>query len=189
MSKSKTAARLFLDFLKFGLFTFGGGWGIIAQMDRQYVQQEKSISGEELTDITSVGRSLPGTMIGNIAMLFGYHKAGLLGGFACVLGLIIPPFVVLTVVAFAYTAIRDNAIIAAAMTGIRAAVVPIILCSAFSMVKTSFKFPPCILVAVLTFALYLFLNVGCIWLIVIGVFCGLAITEFYERRGRRNGSD
>ena len=52
--------------MKFGLFTFGGGWSIIAQMQKLYVEQEHTITSEELLDLTSVGRSLPGTMIGNV---------------------------------------------------------------------------------------------------------------------------
>ena len=49
-------------------------------MQRLYVEKRKTITGEELLDITSVGRSLPGTMIGNVAMLYGNHAAGLAGG-------------------------------------------------------------------------------------------------------------
>ena len=73
---------IFLTFLKFGCFTFGGGWSIIAQMQKLYVEQEHTITSEELLDLTSVGRSLPGTMIGNVAMLYGYRVAGIAGGMA-----------------------------------------------------------------------------------------------------------
>ncbi|MBR0256951.1 MAG: chromate transporter, partial [Synergistaceae bacterium] len=53
-------AKLYFDFLKFGAFIFGGGWSIVAQMQELYVKREKSITEEELLDITSIGRSLPG---------------------------------------------------------------------------------------------------------------------------------
>ena len=68
-------AKLYLQFLKFGAFTFGGGWSIVAQMKILYVDYEHSLTDEELLDITSIGRSLPGTMIGNIAMLYGHRIA------------------------------------------------------------------------------------------------------------------
>ena len=71
MKRARQILGLFLQFMKFGLFTFGGGWSIIAQMQKLYVEQEKTITSEELLDLTSVGRSLPGTMIGNVAMLYG----------------------------------------------------------------------------------------------------------------------
>ena len=68
--------------MRFGLFTYGGGWSIVAQMDQLYVQKKKIITSEELLDLVSVAKSVPGTMIANVAMLFGYRAAGLAGGSA-----------------------------------------------------------------------------------------------------------
>ena len=67
---------IFLTFLKFGCFTFGGGWSIVAQIQKEYVEKQRWITDEELLDFTSVGRSTPGLMIGNASVLFGYHAAG-----------------------------------------------------------------------------------------------------------------
>ena len=183
MKKISDVLRLFLEFLKLGCFTFGGGWSIVAQMQRIYVEEKKSITEEELLDLTSVARSLPGTMIGNVAMLFGYRSLGIPGGIACVLGIILPPLLMLSVIALFYTAFRDNTWIAAAMSGVRAAVVPIILSAAVGMVKGAFKYSPCILVMLLTLGLYLFLHMNCVYLVLIGAVSGILITEIYERRG------
>ena len=174
---------LFTDFLQFGCFTFGGGWSIIAQMKRKYIDGAGEITTEELLDLTSVARSIPGTMIGNVAMLFGYRQAGVLGGIACVTGMVTPPLLVLSVIAWFYTAFQHNFWIQAAMGGVRAAIVPIILTAAAGLVKGGFKYPPCVLVAVLCFALYIFLNVSCVWLVVIGLFSGLIICGIYEKTG------
>ena len=185
MKKAAEVLKLFLVFLKFGCFTFGGGWSIVAQMQRIYVEKEKIITEEELLDLTSVARSLPGTMVGNVAMLFGYRSYGVIGGIACVFGMCIPPLLILSVIALFYSAFRDNQWIAAAMTGIRAAVVPIILSAAVGMVKGAFKYPPCIIVMLLTLSLYLFLDLNCVYLVLIGAVSGIAISEFYERRAVR----
>lgn len=183
MDRLSEVLRLFLEFLKLGFFTFGGGWGIVAQMQRIYVEEKKSITEEELLDLTSVARSLPGTMIGNVAMLFGYRSLGVLGGIACVLGIILPPLFMLSVIALFYTAFRNNTWIEAAMSGVRAAVVPIIISAAVGMVKGAFKYSPCILVMLITLGLYLFLHMNCIYLVLIGIVCGIVISEVYERRG------
>ena len=84
MMKQQTARALsiFKTFLKFGCFTFGGGWSIVAQMQKEYVEKEHWITDEELLDFTSVGRSTPGLMIGNVSILFGYHAAGIPGALA-----------------------------------------------------------------------------------------------------------
>lgn len=183
MRRSAVILRLFLDFLKLGCFTFGGGLSIVAQMQQLYVEQRHTITDEELLDLTSVARSLPGTMITNTAMFFGYRVAGVPGGFACVIGMILPPLTILSIITVFYSAFRDNPWVSAAMTGVRAAVVPIILSAAVGMVKSAFKFPPCILVMLLTLVLYLGWNVSCVYLILIGGICGILISEYYERKG------
>ena len=183
MKDTKLALRLFGDFLKFGCFTFGGGWSIVAQMQKRYVEEQNCMTQEELLDLTSVGRSLPGTMIGNVAMLFGYRMGGVLGGIACVVGMTLPPMLMLTVITLFYTAFRENMWVAAAMNGVRSAVVPIILSAALGMVKSAFKYPPCILVMLMLLGLYLVCDVSCVYLVVIGAICGIVISEIYERKG------
>ena len=90
MKTWKKALKLFGQFFQFGCFTFGGGWSIVAQMQKLYVEKEKTITSQELLDITSVGRSLPGTMIGNVAMLYGYRVGGVFCGIVCVVAMILP---------------------------------------------------------------------------------------------------
>ena len=185
MVKKKTLSipRLFWDFFKFGLFTFGGGWSIIAQMQELYVEKEKTITDEDLLDLTSVGRSLPGTMIGNIAMLYGYRMAGYVGGAVCLFGMILPPFLILIAIAGFYQVVKTNIWVMAAMMGVRCAVVPIIAVAAWKMVNGAFKYPPCYAVTVLVAVLYLFLNVNCVYLVIIGGIAGWLISSFYEKKG------
>ena len=77
---------IFLTFLKFGCFTFGGGWSIVSQIQKEYVEDKHWITDEELLDFTSVGRSVPGLMISNASVLFGYHAAGFGGALAALAG-------------------------------------------------------------------------------------------------------
>ena len=125
--KIRTALSLYLYFFKIGWFTFGGGWSIVAQMQTDFVEKEHRIEAQELLDIVSVGRSLPGTMIGNAAYLFGYHQGGVLCGVMSVLGIITPPLIILSILTFFYHSVRDNPWVARALTGVRAVVAPVIL--------------------------------------------------------------
>ena len=120
--KKRNPLQLFLEFAKFGCFTFGGGWSIIAQMQKLYVEKRKEITSQELLDLASVAKSLPGTMIGNVAMLYGYRVGGLAGGFAAVFGMILPPFAVILVISYFYAAFRANLWVNAALEGMHAAV-------------------------------------------------------------------
>lgn len=188
MKQSYRILRLFLQFMKFGCFTFGGGWSIVAQMQKLYVEQEKTITNEDLLDLTSVGRSLPGTMIGNVALLYGYRVAGFWGGIACLFGMVIPPLLVLIVVTCFYTAIQNNHWVIAVMTGVRASIVPIIACAALKLLKGALKYRPCIFVVVVAALMYLLFDISSIWIAVMGIICGILICEHNERKDQRNDS-
>lgn len=79
--------------------------------------------------------------------------------------MILPPMAVLAVITQFYTAFQSNLWVAAAMRGIRAAVVPIMISAVIGMVGSAFRFPPCYAVMLLVIALYLFLNVNCVYLV------------------------
>ena len=181
LKKLKICLELYLQFLQFGSFTFGGGWSIVAQMKDLYVDIKKTLTDEELLDLTSIGRSLPGTMIGNIAMFYGHRTAGLMGGIACVFGMITVPMIVLMAITGFYTAFQNNLWVASAMRGVRTAVAPVIISALMRMVKSAFKVPPCFIVAAGMFVLYFFMRVSCVWLVVFGAVTGLLICEYYER--------
>ena len=183
MDRLKRCWPLLRQFLIYGCFTFGGGWSIVAQMKKTYVDEQQILTDQDLLDMTSLGRSLPGTMIANTAMLFGYRQAGFLGGLCCVFGMITAPFLVLSVVTLCYTAFRGNPWVAAAMVGVRSAVVPIMLSALLGLYKSAYRYPPCVAVSLLCFCLYLFFNFSCVWLVLIGAVLGLFMCEYYERKG------
>ena len=176
------APGLFWQFFKFGCYTFGGGWSIVAQMQKEYVQKRGWLTEEELLDITSVGRSLPGLMIGNVSYLFGYHVAGFPGAIACVTGMCIPPLLILTVVTWFYTQVRDNPYVSRAMVGVRAAVVPIIGSAALGLRKAALADRSGYVILLLGFALYLFLGVNCIIIVLLGALLGFLLCTWRERR-------
>ena len=71
----RRAWLLFFFFFRIGFFTFGGGWSIIAQMTREFVEKRQWLTNEELMDMVSVSQSLPGIMIINCSVQFGYALA------------------------------------------------------------------------------------------------------------------
>lgn len=184
-SRSKLALTLFLYFFKIGWYTFGGGWSIVAQIQKDYVEKRGWITDEELLDITSVGRSIPGLMIGNVTYLFGYHIAGFPGALASLLGLCIPPITILSLVTYAYTQISGNLYVARAMAGVRAAVVPIIGSGALKLRKAALAERVSYLFCVFAFVLYLFLNFSCIWIMVLCGLCGWTFMTCRRKAGEK----
>lgn len=177
------------EFFRFGCFTFGGGWSIIAQMQQLYVEKKKTLTSQELLDLTSVAKSLPGVMISNVAMLYGYRVGGLPGGLICVFGMCFPPMLVLIVISFFYQAFRTNYWVMAAMEGMQAAVVPIILGAAVGLAKGSVQYPPCYAIVAICLGLYLFTSVNPIVLVLIGVVSGLIVGTVYAgKEAKKHGA-
>lgn len=110
MSKEriKNGLMLFAFFFKIGCFTFGGGWSILAQMEQEFVDKRKLITKEELLDMVAVGKSVPGIMITNISMLFGYYVGGWFGGVCAVLGMTCPAVLILSFVTAFYKVLKSN---------------------------------------------------------------------------------
>lgn len=184
--KLKRALGLYAYFFKIGWFTFGGGWSIIAQMQTDFVEKKKIIDDQELLDITSVAKSLPGIMICNTTYLFGYHQGGALGGFLAVLGIATPPLIILSIVTFFYRTVHDNMYVARAMAGVRAVVASIILSAVLKLQKTETSLPRpvfyglCGASCVLSFVF----QVNNILIVLTGVAIGL----LYHVRQRRSES-
>ena len=132
---ARMALLMLLYFIKIGAFTFGSGWSIIAQMEREFEDERGWMTKSDLLELIAVGKSLPGIMVANITLLFGYQMAGVLGGICAAIGLCIPAVVTLTIVTAIYDAIKDNYWVWSALKGVQCAVAPIIGGAAISLGK------------------------------------------------------
>lgn len=186
MEKWKKSLQILLFFCRIGCFTFGGGWSIVAQMQQEFVEKRGWITEEELLDFTSVARSLPGIMIANTSLIFGYHMAGVPGAIAAVVGITIPSVVIIALVTLVYDAFRSNPFVLRALTGVRAAVIPIILSAALRLRRGALKdwvgYALAAAAAVLSV-----LGVNNIVIILLGVLAGLLIGEVKARKGEEGG--
>lgn len=174
-------ADMTLAMLKIGLFTFGGGWSIVAQMQKEYVDTRGWLTKEELLDIVAIGRSFPGIMVVNTAVMLGYSIGGVKYALLCAFGMSFPAFVVMSVVTTFYTAFRENPWVARAMVGVRAAVVPIIVSSCLGMRKSAIKDWVGLVIAAAAFLL-LTARVSNIYIIFAGGVAGLLVQTL--RAGR-----
>lgn len=116
---------LFLTFFKIGAFTFGGGYAMLP-----FVQQEviahKWMTMTELIDFIAVSESTPGPFAVNVATYVGTHMAGLSGAFCATLGVIMPSFLIILLIARAYEKFKNSAAVKSVMTGLKPAVVGLI---------------------------------------------------------------
>ena len=114
-------------FIKIGTFTFGSGWSILAQMEQEFVDKRHWITKAELLDLLAVGKSLPGIMITNITMLFGYQMAGVAGGILAVLGVLSPAFTLTLAAAVFFHKFKDSKVMSYIMRVVKPLCIGMIL--------------------------------------------------------------
>lgn len=175
--KIRMAVKLFLFFAKIGCFTFGGGWGIVAEMQKEFVGKKHWITEEELLDYTSIGKSIPGTMISNVSYLFGYRMGGVTCGIASLLGITIMPLIILSIVVYGYDELMNNIYVVKMMTGIRAAVIPIMGYAVWQLCKVAFTEKICYAIAFASFCLYCFTSVQSFLTIFLGALIGILVMK------------
>ena len=126
---------LFLTFAKIGLFTFGGGYAMIAMIENNCVERKQWITHDEMMNVTVIAESTPGPIAINCATFTGYKKAGFTGAVAATLGMILPSFVVIYLISMFLDNFLELTVIANAFQGIKIAVGLLILDAAITMIR------------------------------------------------------
>ena len=128
---------LYCTMFKIGCFTFGGGWSIIAQIEEEFCKKRGWVTEEQILDFMSVAKSLPGIMIVNYSVLFGYTAAGIPGALAASFGLVSPAVIVIAVITNFYDIFCNNPYVIRMMNGVRSAVIPVIIGAAWKLKKNA----------------------------------------------------
>ncbi len=182
-SKGKTLVKLFFTMLYISTFTFGGGFVIITFMKRKFVDEFHWIDEQEMLDMTALAQSSPGAIAVNAAILVGWHVAGFLGMVVAVIGTILPPMIILSVISFFYAAFATNRYVALTLKGMQAGVAAVILdvvCSLGSNVVKA-KSVVHMAIMVIAFVATFFFGVNVIYIILFAALAGL-ILAMYEKK-------
>ncbi len=135
MKKASVLLDLFLTFMKIGLFTFGGGYAMLAIIENICVEQKKWISHDKMMDVTVIAESTPGPIAINCATYIGYSQGKLTGSVAAMLGVVLPSFVIIYVISLFLDRFLAITWIANAFSGIQCAVGILIVNAALNMMK------------------------------------------------------
>ncbi len=139
MEKIKRLWTIFFEMAKIGLFTFGGGWSIIAQIQAEFVDKRGWMTEEQIVDYMSLAKSFPGIMIINMSVFCGYAMEGITGAVLAAVGLSLPALIAIAIVTYFYSSLRDNTYVAKILNGVRSVVVPIIISACLKLKKTALK--------------------------------------------------
>lgn len=135
MKKLKTALLLFWTMFKIGLFTFGGGYAMIAILERELVERKKWIEHDEFIDLIAIAESTPGPIAINSSTYIGYKRCGVLGSFFATLGVVLPSFIIIFLISLFYDAFIKIQWVKYAFNGIQACVCFLILSAGIKMLK------------------------------------------------------
>ena len=189
-NRMKKSFKLFFIMLKIGLFTFGGGYAMIALLENEFVSKRRWIQADEFADMVAIAESTPGPIAINAATYIGYQQNGVLGSAAATVGVCIPSFVIIFVISLFFDAFQQMRWVAAAFKGIQIGVVVLILSAGLKMLRQMRKTICSIVCVVLTTASLVLcslfaINFSSVFYILIGAVIGLSIyfvKRLWERR-------
>lgn len=165
--------ELFMTFFKIGLFTFGGGYAMLPLIQEEMIAHNW-ISVDQFLDIVAVSQMTPGAIAINNATFVGYKLAGIPGIFATTFGVISPSLIIITIVATLMKKFSDHPYVEAAWTGIRPAVVGLIMVAVISLGKEAITSYQGIIIAIISLILIVKVKLHPILVIVVSGFLGFS---------------
>ncbi|MDD2482639.1 MAG: chromate transporter [Lutispora sp.] len=151
--------KLFSTFFKIGCFTIGGGYAMVPVIQREIVENKKWITQDEFLDAIALTNSLPGPLATNAATYVGYRMAGVLGAITGVFATALPSFLIILIIAIFFTTIKDSIVVQNIFSGIRPAVVSLIIYAVIKLAKSIGFKSKNILISLGTLLGMIFLNI------------------------------
>lgn len=182
----KTLFKMFLTFARIGGFTFGGGYAMLPMLQREVVEKYKWATNDELLDYYAIGQCTPGVIAVNTATFIGYKLKGIPGAIFATLGVVTPSMIIIGLIAAFISNFRDLEVVQWAFSGVRAAVVALILSAVIKIGKKSivdiFTALIFVVVAVLSFVT----DLSPVIFVVTAAVCGLIIKISKEKKAKED---
>lgn len=188
----KKYLRLFLTMLKIGLFTFGGGYAMIALLENEFVSKKGWIEKDEFLDMVAIAESTPGPIAINAATYIGYKMYGILGSLAATVAVCIPSFTIIYTISLFFDAFLSLTLVAYAFRGIQVCVIYLILSAGWKLLRQMQKNTLSILIlsavilCMVAFSL-LSVNFSTVFYILLSGALGVLIYLIGLLRGRKEG--
>ncbi|MBK2402987.1 MULTISPECIES: chromate transporter [unclassified Erysipelothrix] len=168
MKKSEVYWKLFKSSFHLSAFTFGGGYVIIPLMRTKFVEELGWIDEDEMMDLMALAQSSPGSLAVNASILVGYKVDGVMGAIFSILGTILPPLFLLTIISQFYAEFKSNVFVNAALHGMQAGVAAVIVDVVMTMARQVFNLKRTlpIVIMVTSFIAAYFLKINVLYIIL-----------------------
>lgn len=135
MKNKKLLLTLFVTMFKIGLFTFGGGYAMIALLEDEFIEKKKWIARDEFLDMAAIAESTPGPIAINAATYIGYRMAGAPGSLVSTVAVCVPSFSIIYIISLFFDKFLELALVANAFRGIQVCVLYLILSAGVKLFK------------------------------------------------------
>lgn len=139
--EAKSLGTLFFTFFKIGLFTFGGGYAMIALLEEEFIQRRKWLDKDEFLDMTAIAESTPGPVAINSATYLGYKLAKVPGAATATVAVCLPSFLIIYAISLFFEQFTQLTVIANAFKGVQVCVIYLIFSAGVRMLKALDKSP------------------------------------------------
>ncbi len=180
----KLLFKLFVIFARIGGFTFGGGYAMLPMLQKEVVEKYGWATSEELMDYYAIGQCTPGVIAVNTATFIGYKIKGIPGAIFATLGVVAPSVVIVGVIAAFISGFKDFEVVQWAFSGIRAAVVALILSSVIKLCKKSLVDIFTVIIFLAVTVLSFFTDLSPVVFVVSAAVCGLVINMSGLRKAK-----
>jgi len=161
---------------------------MISLMRKKFVDKFEWLDENEMLDFTVIAQSSPGAIAINASILIGYRVAGILGAATTILATVLPPFIIIYIISFGYSALENNMIFQGMLRGMQAGVAAVLCDVVIGMAKSVLKNKLIISMSIMlsAFIAATFFNVNVIYIIIVGIFLGsLLYTEKTVYKGEK----
>lgn len=188
-NKKHIYMKLFSSTFYLSAFTFGGGYVIIPLMQKKFVDDLKWIDEDEMLNLSAIAQSSPGAVAVNASILLGYRVAGILGAFISILGTVLPPLIIISIISFFYTAFRENIVVNAVLKGMQAGVAAVIADVVLNLGGNVVKEKDLIsaFVMISAFIATFFLKINVMYIILVCGCIGAGKIVLQERKYKKDG--
>ncbi len=181
---------LFWTMFKIGLFTFGGGYAMIAIFEHEFVEKKKWLSSDEFLNLVSIAETTPGPIAINASTYIGYRIGKILGSVIATIAMVLPSFIIILLIAIFFNKFMDIKIIQDAFKGIKVVVIFLIISAGIKLLikleKNVFNYVVLILTIILMIVFSLFaVNFSAIFYILISGFIGLLILLIKNKKEKK----
>ncbi len=187
-ANKKHLLQLFLATLSISAMTVGGGYVIVSLIKKRFVDEYGWITEEEMLDFTAIAQATPGSIAIIASQLVGSRVAGNLGAAIAVLGTILPPVIIISVVTAFYTLFQNNPYIEAALRGMQAGAAAVMADVVVTMCLAAYRQKNALQLAVMAaaFGATFVFRVNTVLVIVFGGMFGVALSAWNKKHGHKH---